>query len=93
MQKSRVKTMLTAFFDGEDIIHHDLVPVKQVVNGKFYKEVIKREIARAHRVGLSFGKVAPDMFCTTLHRRILRALSPSSWRNERFPFIPSTLFP
>jgi hypothetical protein len=45
MQKSRVKTMLTAFFGAEGIIHHKFVPEKQTVNSKFYKVVIKRLIA------------------------------------------------
>jgi hypothetical protein len=40
-----VKTILTAFFDGKSITHHKFVPEKQTVNGKFYKEVIKRLIA------------------------------------------------
>jgi hypothetical protein len=40
MEKSWVKTMLTAFFDAKDIIHGEFVPEKQTVNGKFYKEVI-----------------------------------------------------
>jgi hypothetical protein len=51
MQKSRVKTILTACFDAKGIIHHEFVPQKQTVNGKFYKEVIKGLIARV-RVGL-----------------------------------------
>jgi hypothetical protein len=42
MQKSRVKTMLTAFFDDKGNIHHEFMPQKHTVNGKFYKEVIKR---------------------------------------------------
>jgi hypothetical protein len=42
MQKSRVRTMLTEFFDAKGIIHHEFVPKKQIVNGKFYKELIKR---------------------------------------------------
>jgi hypothetical protein len=46
MQKPWVKTMLTAFFNAEDIIHHEFVPEKQTVNGKFYKEAIKRLIAQ-----------------------------------------------
>jgi hypothetical protein len=50
MLKSRVKTMLTAFFGDKVIIHYEFVPEKQTVNGKFYKKVIKRLIARVHRV-------------------------------------------
>jgi hypothetical protein len=54
MQKSRVKTMLTAFFYAKGIIHHEYEPEKQTVNGKFYKEVIKRLIARVHCVRPEF---------------------------------------
>jgi hypothetical protein len=36
-QKSRVETMLTAIFDAKGIIHHEFVPEKQTINGKFYK--------------------------------------------------------
>jgi hypothetical protein len=42
MQKSMVKTKLTAFFYAKGIISHKFVSEKQTVNGKFYKEVIKR---------------------------------------------------
>jgi hypothetical protein len=38
MQKSRVKKMLTEFFYVKGIIHHEFVPEKQTVNGKFHKE-------------------------------------------------------
>jgi hypothetical protein len=54
MQKLRVKTMLTAFCDAKVIIHYEFVPEKQTVNGKFYKEVIKRLVARVHRVKPEF---------------------------------------
>jgi hypothetical protein len=54
MRKSRVKTMMTAFFDAKGVIYHEFVPEKQTVNGKFYKEVIKRLIARVHRVRPEF---------------------------------------
>jgi histone-lysine N-methyltransferase SETMAR len=50
MQKSRLKIMLTAFFDAKGIIHLEFVPENQTVNGKFHKEVIKKSVARAHRV-------------------------------------------
>jgi hypothetical protein len=48
IQKSRVKTMLTAFFDTKCVIHHEFVPKKLTVNCKFYKEMTKRSIARVH---------------------------------------------
>jgi hypothetical protein len=54
MQKSRVKTMLTAFFYDKDIIHHKFVPEKQTTNGKFYKEMIKRLFAGIHCIRPEF---------------------------------------
>jgi hypothetical protein len=48
MQKSQVKTMLTAFFYAKGIIHHEFLPEKHTVNGKFYKEVIKRLSTQVH---------------------------------------------
>jgi hypothetical protein len=88
MQKSRVKTMLTVFFYAKDIIHHEIVPEKQTVDGRFYKEVTKKLIAEFIALGLSFRKVGPGIFCTTMHRRILRALPPSFWRGEGSPCYP-----
>jgi hypothetical protein len=73
--------MLTAVFDAKGIIHNESVLEKQTVNGKFHKEVIKRFIA----LGLSLRKEGPGIFCTTVHRRILRVLSPRFWRNEGSP--------
>jgi transposase len=54
MQKSRVKTMSTALFYAKVTIHHEFVPEKQTVNGKFYKKEIKRLIARVHHVRPEF---------------------------------------
>jgi hypothetical protein len=54
MQKSQVKTMLTAFFDSEGIIRHEFVQEKLTVNGKFYKEVIKRLVVRVHHIRSEF---------------------------------------
>ena len=34
-QKSRVKTMLIAFFDAEGVIHREFVPEGQRVNAEF----------------------------------------------------------
>jgi hypothetical protein len=42
MQKSRMKTILTAFFDAKDIL---ITNGKQTVNGKFYEVAMKRLIA------------------------------------------------
>jgi hypothetical protein len=62
MQKSWLKTMLTAFFAAEGIIHHEFVPEKQIVNGKFYQNMIKRLIARVHRVRPEFQESGPRYF-------------------------------
>jgi transposase len=59
MQKSRLKKMLTALFDAKGVIDHEFVQEKQTVNGKFYKEVIKRLIARVHHVRPEFEKSGP----------------------------------
>jgi hypothetical protein len=48
LQKSLVKTMLTAFFYAKGIIHKEFVPEKQTVNSKFHKEVIKGLITQVH---------------------------------------------
>jgi hypothetical protein len=54
MQKSWVKTMLTAYLMLKGIIHHEIVPERQTVNCEFYKEVIKRLSARVHCVKPEF---------------------------------------
>jgi hypothetical protein len=62
MQKLRVKTMLTAFFNAKGIIHHKFMPEKQTVNGKFYKGVIKRFIIPVHCVRPEFQEVGSGIF-------------------------------
>jgi hypothetical protein len=52
-QKSRAKTLLTEFFEAKVIICHEFLHEKETVNGKLYKEVIKRLIA-VHRVRPEF---------------------------------------
>jgi hypothetical protein len=46
--------MLTAFFYAKVIIHYEFLTEKQPVNGKFYKDAIKRLIARVHCVRPEF---------------------------------------
>jgi hypothetical protein len=77
--------MLTAFYDAKGSIHREFVLKKQTVNGKFYKEAIKRLIARVQRFRLQFQESGS---CTTMHRRLLRALSPRFWQNEGSPYYP-----
>jgi hypothetical protein len=45
MQKSRVEKRFTAFFEAKVLFIMNLCWKKQIVNGKFYKEVIKKLIA------------------------------------------------
>jgi hypothetical protein len=85
MLKSQVKTMLTAFFDAKGNIHHEFVPDKQTVNGKFDKELTKRLIARVYHIRPSFRKFGLGIFCATMHRCILQALSLRLWRNKGSP--------
>jgi len=40
--RSKVKVMLTVFFDMEGIVHYKYVPQGQTVNQKFYLQVLKR---------------------------------------------------
>jgi hypothetical protein len=54
MQKSRVKIMLTAFFDPNVSFIMNLCRKKQTVNGKFYKEIIRRSMDRVHCVRTEF---------------------------------------
>ena len=50
LQKSKVKTMLIAFFDRDGIIHKEFVPAGQNVNSAFYEEVLKQLLRRIHHV-------------------------------------------
>jgi hypothetical protein len=75
------KTMLTLLFYAICIIHHEVLPEKQIVNSKFYKEVFYRLVA----FSLNFWKADSDIFRTTMQRRILWALSPSFLGNEVYP--------
>ena len=49
-QKSRVKTMLIAFFDAEGVIHREFVPEGQKVKAEFYVGVFDRLLKRIRRV-------------------------------------------
>jgi hypothetical protein len=37
MKKSRMKAMLTAFYDGEDFIHYEFVVERETKKYKFHK--------------------------------------------------------
>ena len=48
--KSKVKTMLIVIFDSRGIIHSEFVPSEQIVNGRFYRDVMDRLLKRMRRV-------------------------------------------
>ena len=50
LQKSKVKTLLIAFFDNKGIIHTEFVPAGQTINAAFYQAVLNRLLERIRRV-------------------------------------------
>ena len=50
LRKSKVKTMLIAFFDSNGIIHKDFILAGQTVNSAFCGEVLKRLLQCIHHV-------------------------------------------
>jgi hypothetical protein len=48
------ENMLNTFFYAKGIVHDEFVPEKQTVKGRFYKELIKRLIARVNRIRPEF---------------------------------------
>jgi hypothetical protein len=85
MQKSRVKTMLTAFFLCWRHYSPWICVGKMTLNCKFYKEVIKRLFARIHRVRPEFQESGSRYL---LHDNAPAYSSPSSWQNEGSPCYP-----
>lgn len=51
---SKIKTMLITFFDSKGIIHKEFVPTGQTVTAAYYLEVLKRLMARIHRIRLEY---------------------------------------
>ena len=50
LQKSKVKTLLIAFFDNKGIFHKAFVPAGQTINAAFYQGVLNRLLQRIRRV-------------------------------------------
>ncbi|GBL95030.1 hypothetical protein AVEN_187534-1 [Araneus ventricosus] len=50
LTKSRIKTLLIAFFDSNGLIHHEFVPAGTTVNAESYEGVLKRLLQRIRRV-------------------------------------------
>lgn len=49
-EKSRIKTMLIAFFDSHGIIHKEFLPEGSTMNANTYVEILKRLLRRIRRV-------------------------------------------
>ncbi len=49
-EKSRIKSMLVAFFDFRWFVHKEIVPTGQTVNDNFYKDNLDHLIERINRV-------------------------------------------
>ncbi|GFY15284.1 putative DD34D transposase [Trichonephila clavipes] len=49
MSKSRMKAMMTVFFDKNGVVYSEFVPEGQTVNGAFYVEVLKGLKRRVNR--------------------------------------------
>jgi len=56
MSKSKVKSLLLAFFDINGLVHHEYLPAGQTVTGSFYIEVLERLRQRVFRVRPDLGK-------------------------------------
>ncbi|GBL80161.1 hypothetical protein AVEN_29146-1 [Araneus ventricosus] len=50
LTKSRIKTLLIAFFDSKGLIHHEFVPSGTTINAESYEGVLKRLLQRIRRV-------------------------------------------
>ena len=50
MSKSKIKSLLIAFYDSKGLVHHEFVPQGQTVNAKFYLEVLERLRKRVVRI-------------------------------------------
>ena len=50
LQKSKVKTLLIAFFDNKGNIHKEYVPGGQTIDAAFYQAVLNRLLQRIRRV-------------------------------------------
>ncbi|GBN15394.1 hypothetical protein AVEN_233922-1 [Araneus ventricosus] len=50
LTKSRIKTLLIAFFDSKGLIHDEFVPAGTTVNVESYEGVLKRLLQRIRRV-------------------------------------------
>ena len=50
LQKSKIKTLLIAFFDSKGVIHMEFVPGGQTINAAFFQAVLNRLLQRIRQV-------------------------------------------
>ncbi|GBM28809.1 hypothetical protein AVEN_130516-1 [Araneus ventricosus] len=50
LTKSRIKTLLIAFFDSKGLLYYEFVPTGTTVNAESYEGVLKRLLQRTRRV-------------------------------------------
>ena len=62
---SKIKTMLTVFFDWEDIIHHQYAPLDQTINKEYYLNVLHQLRDAVWWKWLSYGQLMIGSFIMT----------------------------
>ena len=52
---SKVKTMLTMFFDWEDVVHNECTPLGQTINKEYYNNILHQLIDTYNENSYSHG--------------------------------------
>ncbi|GFT71294.1 mariner Mos1 transposase [Trichonephila clavipes] len=63
-EKSRIKTMLIAFFDSKGLTHKEFLPQNTTLNAAAYAEVVKSLLKRMSRVRPEYSK---QFYWTVFH--------------------------
>jgi len=84
MSRSRVKTMITVFFDSRSIVHKEFVPPGQTVNHAFYKDVLERLRKRSSESERTLQTTG--CFTTITRRLTLRFRFENFWQTKAFPY-------
>jgi hypothetical protein len=90
MLKSKIKTMLTCFFDIRGFIHFESVPERATVNQTFYMVVSKMLIAAVRRKQGELWRHCSLILHPDMHRHILHSECHSLYKENTFlPWIIS----
>jgi len=79
--RSKTKIMLLAFFDSENIVHHEYTPDGQTINKEFYLEVLRRLGESVRRKDWKNGGMATGSYTTTMRPHTFHILCSSFWPN------------